>query len=154
MQYRLSPIFKISGSYRFANQLNIYNELDKDGESGKQQYCVDLNIQLPLRNDNYKIENRSRYQISLKNREEVKKFYRNKTTAELKIDKKTNFHLSDEIYYYIAKEKIDMNRLSIGIDRELSKHILMNLTFHIETEKEGRSLANNYILGSGIYLNF
>ncbi len=152
LQYRLSPVLKLSGSYRIARQHNFAYQIDQEGEVGKQRYCIDMNMKLPFNNDKYSIENRSRYQISLKNNEDARKFYRNKTTFGIEIDKKTDALFADEVYYYITKHRLDMNRVSLGIEREITKKISFNVLFHIETDKEGRSLSNNYIINTGLFL--
>ncbi len=151
LQYRISPMFKLSGSYRFANQINYVNITEKEGEIGKQRYCIDLNIDFPLTSKILSFENRFRYQIALKNNEDVKRFYRNKTTLGVKIDKKTDFAFSDELYYNITKNKLDLNRVSMGIERELSKKIVFDFLFHIETDRENRSFSNNYIISTGLF---
>ncbi len=152
LQYRLNSVFKLSGSYRFANQLNYSTMHEQEGEVGKQRYCVDLNARFPIKNDKFSIENRSRYQLALRNNEDVKRFYRNKTGLEIEIDKKTKVSFTDEIYYNITKQRLDLNRISMGINRELNKKLFVNLLFHIETDREGKSLSNNYIISSGLFV--
>jgi hypothetical protein len=152
LQYRLSPVFKLSGAYRFAYETNLIDISESEGESGKQRYCIDLNIRMPFDHKKLTLENRSRYQVSLEAKDDVNRFYRNKTTIGVEIDKNTDFSIADELYYHISKQKLDMNRLSFGLERKIYGKLYMNLLFHIETEKMGRSLGSNYILNTGLFL--
>jgi hypothetical protein len=154
LQYRLSPVFKLSGAYRFAHKTSLIDPAESEGESGNQRYSIDLNLRVPLDNKKLTLENRSRYQLSLEARNEVKRFYRNKSSLGVEIDKNTDFSISDEVYYNINKQKLDMNRLSLGLERKIYGKLYTNLLFHIETEKKGRSLGSNYILSTGLFLKF
>ena len=116
LKYKLSPYFRLGGSYRFTLPKSLQDDInDEEDQNERQRYCIDLRGKLPL--DRFSLKNRSRYQISLKNDEGIKRFYRNETCLDIHIDKRTEFYLSNEFFYRIDKHKITRDIIGFGFDR-------------------------------------
>jgi hypothetical protein len=150
MSFRISPGFKIGGSYRYSYLKEKNGEpLHIDFED-KQRFCIDLNYKYDI-SKHYSLKNRARFQTSLENREDIKRYFRDKLTLEIEVDKRTEVLFSDEIFINLEKNKPKLNRISVGIKHNLFNNFYLEPCFHIELKNKHGFLHRDYILSTALF---
>jgi len=149
LSFRLSPVIKVAGSYRYAEYKDL-NEWEDVEYENKQRFCIDLNSKFDIA-ENIEFKNRARYQTSLEEREDIKRYFRDKITLEVNIDNATDFTIANEVFVCINNEKPVVNRVTIGLHRQIANRIYIEPFFHVEIYKKWGTLQRDYVMGTGLY---
>ena len=112
-------------SYRYAGTFDgnqkLSNRIDYDA---RNRFTTDLQLKTQRFDNDVKLKNRVRYQVSVKEGGKTKNYLRNKFSIDYKLTSLFRPFADLEVYYNIREEQFQSVRLNLGSSWVLHKHVV------------------------------
>ena len=156
-EYSLSKKFKVSLSYRFANNYK------KTYFSKRHRVSIDLSYKTKISKIQLMLRTRLQEQqadINSSDLGHIPEWYsRNKLTAKLDLDQKYSPYLGVEAFYLISKPGddghfIDKWRYSAGVEYKFNRVHALDVYYLIQRERNVKNPLTDYVAGIGYVFSF
>jgi len=155
LEYKISESLNIGTTYSYAiiTEKDEYEDEKGDEAFDRNRLAADLVFQ-PKRFDNdLRISNRLRYQVSTVDDDESKQYLRNRIMLDYRISSAMNPYFALEPYYRFSSERINIVRLYIGNEMPLFKSKI-DLYYIAEIHLDPDRNTAQYIIGLSVELDF
>jgi hypothetical protein len=152
LSYKVIKPLTVGAAYRFSQKKRV-----DDFYSNRHRFS--FNISYKIKVNQFKISLREQFQSSYKDIGVsadggiAKNHLRSKITLAYDLEKKYTPYVSYEMYYEIG-EYIDNTRYKAGVEYEINKFHIVEISYMIEKEINVNKPWTNYVIGLGYKLTF